>query len=97
MRIEEIRGPKCNFRKSAKIGRRLQPHVAAVSGDGTAEGGSGEVVSGARKLGGQALAADWSRIGRNLPINRRGFGRSLGRKLFAFEGESKGNIRGLLF
>ena len=54
-------------------GRRLPPHVAADLGDGTAEGGSGEVVSGARKLGGQALAADWSRFGRKTPINRRGF------------------------
>ena len=41
-----------------KIGRRLPPHVEAVSGNGMAEGGSGEVVSGARKFGGQALTAN---------------------------------------
>ena len=52
------------------FGRHLPLHVAIVSGDGMAEGGSGEVVFGARKLGGQALAADWSRIGRKIAINR---------------------------
>ena len=36
----------------------LFAHVAVVSGDGTAEGGLGEVLHSVRKLGGQALTAD---------------------------------------
>ena len=65
MKIEENGGQsvisenlQCEHKKS---GRRLQPHVAAVFSDGTAEGGLGEVLHGARKLGGQALATDWSK------------------------------------
>ena len=44
---------------NTKNGLRLQPHVAADSGEGTAEGGLGEVVSGVGLLGGEALAVDW--------------------------------------
>ena len=58
---------------NADFGRRLRTHVAAVSGDGTAEGGLGEVLHGARKLGGQALAADWPEIGRIFAIKGQGF------------------------
>ena len=77
-------------------GRRLPPHMAAVSGDGTAEGGQGEVLHGARKLGGQALAADWPEIGRIFAIKWQGFGRILKHKLLPFEGESRESNRGLL-
>ena len=51
--------------------------MAAVSGDRTAEGGLGEVLHGARKLGGQALAADWLEIGRIWGINTKGLAESL--------------------
>ena len=99
MRIEELRGPKCKFQKcsvNTKNGRRLPPHVAAVSGDGMAEGGLGEVLHGARKLGGQALAADWSKNGRILGIKGQGFGRILRHKSITFRSKSKGMVRGLL-
>ena len=66
------------------FGRRIPPHVATDLGDGTTKGGSGEVVSGARMLKGQALAADWLKNGRKSPINRRGFGRNFALKLAAF-------------
>ena len=71
--------------------------MAVDLGDGTSEGGSGEVVSDVRMLKGQALASDWMQIDRKLPINRQGFGRILRHKLLAFEGESRENNRGLLF
>ena len=58
---------------NAKNGRRLPPHVAADSGDGTAEGGLGKVVYGVGLAWGPSLAADWSGFGRKTPINRRGF------------------------
>ena len=70
--------------------------MAADLGDGTAEGGSGEVVSGARMLKDQAMAADWSKSGRILGIKGQGFGRILKHKLLPFEGESRESNRGLL-
>ena len=45
---------------NAKNGRRLPPHVAVDSGDGTAEGGLGKVVYGVGLAWGPSLAADWS-------------------------------------
>ena len=70
--------------------------MAAVSGDETAEGGLGEVLHGERKLGGQALAADWLEIDRISSINTKGLAESLKQKSIAFGSKSKGMVRGLL-
>ena len=51
---------------NAEFDRRIPSHVAAFSGDGTAEGGLGKVAYGVGFLGGQALAGDWPRGGRIL-------------------------------
>ena len=65
MRIKEVRGQSViNGRSSVNAVRRksaaaFPSHVAAVSGDGTAEGGLGEVLYGVGLLGGQTLAGDW--------------------------------------
>ena len=68
MRIEESGGLKCKNQKTCNVNAESQPplfsHMATISGDGTVEGGLGEVLHSARKLGGQALAADWSKNGR---------------------------------
>lgn len=55
---------------SKKTTIALLSHVEAIFKDGMAEGGLGKVVSGAKSLGGQAMAFDWLQNGRISPINK---------------------------
>ena len=70
--------------------------MAAIFDDGTAEGVLGEVVSDARKLGGQVMTGDWSRNGRILGIKWAKSLRNFGIKFVEFEDELRDSNRGLL-
>ena len=87
-RIEEIRGQSVinkTWCETCKNSCHLPPHVTAVSGNGTAKGGLGEVAYSVEKIKGQALSFDWVKNGQNLAINSEGFGQSLGFKLDVFQ------------
>ena len=73
----------------------LPPHVATISGDAMAKGGSGEVISGAKMLGGQAMACEWPRSGQFFAIKGAESLKNLGFKFVEFVDESRETNRGI--
>ena len=82
--------------KPAKSAAAFPLHVEPIYDDRTVKGGLEKAVYDARKLGGQALAIDWSKCGRFFAIKEGRKFQEFCIKLIEFEGKSKETNRGLL-